>query len=227
MARTSTLLLVLWTAFLLPGCDPHKMRVTDQNRDGLVDSLRDNSKLSHEEKGLLGAYMARAKAEAPGKTVGELIEAQRDFDKQEQARQEAERRRVSDQQEKAARDRWQMQAALGWSVTDKRLLPKDAKAQRPEDLIVVDCQYDNRSGKAIAAFQGRLRFRDAYGEELFQADVKADTALPAGGRATFAAQKPFDAAKDAKLRDLTPKSVIVDFVPRSVTLEGGTVLGEK
>jgi hypothetical protein len=226
MARTSTLLLALCTAGLLSGCDPHKLRVTDRNRDGLVDSLRDNSKLSHEEKSLLGAYMARAKAEAPGKTVAELIEAQRAFDREEQAKQEA-ARRVSAQHEKVARDRWQMQAAFGWSVTDKRLLAKDAKAQRPEDLIVVDCQYDNRSGKAIAAFQGKLRFRDAYGEELFQADVKADQALPAGGHATFTAQKPFDANKDAKLRDLTPKSVIVDFVPRSVTLADGTVLGEK
>jgi len=80
-------ILMLWAS----ACsrDPHKLKITDENKDKFLESIRDSKGLAVEENRLLMAYMMRSsmaqgvgkKDLSPvGKTVGQLIGDEREWE---------------------------------------------------------------------------------------------------------------------------------------------------
>ena len=213
---------------LLCACDPHDTRVTDKNKDSILEEMRQSPKIGYDEKTLLQALSERQRDRSAlvGKTVRELIAEQRAFAEREKAAVAEQARQVEEEQRKRAEQAARVKGAVVWTLADKRYVAKDPAAERYEDQIEIRCTYENRSGKDIESLSGRLLFKDSAGQTFFTAQVKGGKALGAGAKEEWVAHKPFDqfSDSDSKLRDASLKGLTVEWVPAKIRFADGSEL---
>ncbi len=121
----------------------------------------------------------------------------------------------------------QLRSAVTFRLTDKGFQPKDVPAGRYEDLFLVRAEYENTSGKDLRSFAGTINLRDENGNIVLSGKVHPAEPLPAGGKGTWKAQKPYDqfSPDDEKLKTSNMARVRVEWVPRSIVFADGTALG--
>jgi hypothetical protein len=216
---------------LATGCtaDPHSLKITDQNKDSYMESIKDSKGLTVEEIGLLSAYQTRRLAgkalggteqSIVGETVGDLIADQRRF-------QEEEKRLAAEAKAKAGALAADMRNAIELTVVDKGFIPFNATAGRFQDLITFKFAYENKSGKDIRAFTGDVQFTDLLGKEIFTTELTISDPIAAGARSTWddsIQYSRFDATHQA-LKNAELASMKVVWLPSQVVFADGSTLG--
>src|SRR4051812_7150025 len=86
MRVRASMLVAVFAVTLGCSSDPHKLKITEANKETFLKDIKDSKGLTVEEVGLLMSFQMRngmagalgGRAESPvGKTIGEIIEAER------------------------------------------------------------------------------------------------------------------------------------------------------
>ena len=243
-AKKSQILSVVLVAILglgvLTACakDPKQLRITEANKETFLEELKPMKGLTFEESGLLFQYMLRTgmgeafgqKEPSPvGKTVGDLIAAER-------ARQDKEKRE-SDEQERLAKEAKakeealaaELRKAITFTVFGKDFQDADVMAGRYSGVIIVRCAYQNLSGKDVRAFTGILRFTDLFGKEVFSSGLTISDLVAAGEKATWTGTIEFNQFSDEhrRFRDAELSNLKVVWTPKQILFADGSKLGEE
>lgn len=174
--------------------DPHALRLTEQNKDSFMDTLKESKGLSVEEVGFLSASqirrsfaktMGREPDSIVGKTVGDLIAAERKFQSDAKTKEDEQKRLAAEAKAKADARAAQMREAVSLTVFDKGFIPTDPTAGRFDASITLKCAYENKSGKDIRAFAGQVRFTDLFDKEIFTTSLTISDPIAAGAKATW------------------------------------------
>jgi hypothetical protein len=217
--------------------DPHKLSITEQNKDNFMDSIKDSKRLTVDETRLLFAYQMRnAAAKAfggtqksmVGKTVGDLIDEERQFEDKAKKDQEEQKRLADEAKAKEEASAAELRKTVNLSVYKKSFRSADPTAGSYEDYIVIKCAYENTSGKDIRAFRGKLRFADLFGSEIYESGLTISDPIKAGAKATWSGSIKYNQFLDAdvKLKNADLKDMKVEWVPLSVIFADGTKTGE-
>jgi len=218
--RRSILVILVACSLMSPACskDPHRLKITEQNKDSLMDEIKSSHGLTVEENRLLMAYMMRralAKGlgsdglSPVGKTVGEIINQQKQWESQQKAASEEQDRLAAEARAKENALVSELRKSLTLSVYEKSFLASDFEAGRVLDSIVIKCAYQNTSSKDIRAFEGTIVFRDLFGDVIANVDLKVSDPIKAGEKATWVGTTSYNEflERDVKLRNTELKDM--------------------
>jgi hypothetical protein len=217
--------------------DAHKLKITQQNKDSFMQSIRDSKSLTVDEVRMLIAYRMRNAASQAlggkddtmvGKTVGQIIDEERQFEaraKQEENRQEHLAAEAKAQEEARAAE---LRKAIGLTVYDKSFKASDPDNGQYEDKLVIKCAYENTSGKDIRAFKGKIRFTDLFGSQIYESSLTVSDPIKAGKKATWTGYINYNQFlnQEVQLRNTQLKDMRVVWLPSSIIFADGTVLGD-
>jgi hypothetical protein len=218
--------------------DPHKLKITEQNKNNFMDSIKDSKQLTVEETRLLLGYQIRnAAAQAfggrpesmVGKTVGDLINEQRQFEEGAKKDAEAQKRLAEEAKAKEEAAAAELRKTVNLSVYEKSYRPADLDAGSYQDYVVIKCAYENTSSKDIRAFRGKLRFADLFGSEIYQSGLTISDPIKAGAKATWIGTIKYNRFidEDVKLKNTDLKDMRVEWVPLSVIFTDGSKIGQE
>jgi len=218
--------------------DLRTLRITEQNENSFMDSIQDSKQLTVGETRRLLAYQMRngaawALGGSPpsivGKTVGDLISEERQFE--EGAKKDAEvSGRLADEakaREEAAAV--ELRKTVNLSVYQKSYRPADPDAGSYEDYVVIKCAYENTSGKDIRAFTGKLRFTDLFGSEIYQSGLTISDPIRTGAKTTWVGSIKYNqfVDEDVRLRNTDLKDMRVEWLPQAVIFADGSKIGQE
>jgi hypothetical protein len=188
LRRQGILLSALFTVILLSSCSNVKNKpITEDNKDKILDQIKNSKDLTVEEVGLLQAYVLRqgmknafsgdknATLLPVGKTIGQVIEEQRKWvaDESQRERQDKERRERA--QAAAEGQRKALLDALSVTVYDKGYTSADF-----QNYITLKFAYENHTSKTIRGFRGSMEFEDLFGEKIKVSGLTEDEPLSPG-----------------------------------------------
>lgn len=226
--------------------NPKGQRITEKNKEAFLKDfktgqrLEDNSlkeisgfkNLTKDEIELLKYYVLRfavreenTKGKPPlplvGKTVGELIELQRQWDK-EQAAEEALQKKL-EEEAKAKEEALvaELRNSLTVKVNSKKLTTEDY-----ENNFRFLVTYQNNTKKDIKAFQGRVVFFDLFGDRVLGLDLKIIGPLKSGQTGTWAGGFRYNQfeEKHIQLKDTELKDLKVAWEPEKILFVDGTTI---
>lgn len=216
--------------------NPHNLKITDANKDTFMEQLKDTKGLTVEEIGLLMSYQMRRAAgkafggsELPivGKTVGELINEQRQFQADAKVKEDEQKKLAAEAKAKADALAAELRKAINLTVFEKTFVPSDPMGGRFGDYINLKCVYENTSGKDIRAFRGHVRFTDLFDKEVFTTSLTISDPVSAGQKANWTGSIKYNqfmsemqALRNAELNDMK-----IVWLPDSVLFADGTSLG--
>lgn len=222
---------------MLAGCgrDPKEVEITEQNKEKFLEEIKDD-RMTVEEARLLHAYVLRAsmskalggdQLELAGKTVGDLIREEREFEekaKQEQAKADklaAEAKAKEDAVAQALRK------AIVLTVFSKSYQDSDYRSGQYQDEITIRCAYENTSGKDIRAFAGEVKFADLFGKDIFSCSLTIQDGIKAGAKSTWTGTIDYNQFLDShrSLRATDLKDMQVTWVPKQILYGDGTKAG--
>ena len=222
----------------LSGCEqnPRDFTITEENQDSFMEELQDAT-LTVEEFGLLTAAQLRRGlaegfgGEAPvfiGKTVGEVIEEERTFSAEAEARQAEQDRLALEAKAEADALVAELRGALALTIFDKSFVPSNFRAERYEDYITIQAAYENTSGKDIRAFRGVVRFADLFGAEIYTASLTISDPIADGENATWTGQIDYNQFRNdhEALRNKDLDDMNIEWRPASIIFADGTTIGE-
>lgn len=229
MRRVAFATIVL-AALLIAGCEnPKNLVVTTSNQDEVLQKVAQSKKLSDEEKrtfaaAVMRAGMAKAFSDAfggkpspnaptlTGKTVGQIIEEERE--------------RTAEEKERAAREK---------RLAEEARLREEARLKTLRDAVLVtpfsmgeitsgfmpavEIKYaiENTSGKEIRAFEGTVRFRDVLGHRVEDGYIKVTEPLKPGEKRNLTKAQFVTSLQGKKLSDVRP-----EWIPDTVLFADGT-----
>jgi hypothetical protein len=226
-------------ALLLTSCqqDPKSIVITEENRQTVFKDLQ--GKLSEDESRALMAFIFRAgmanafaggqpEATVLGKTVGQIIEEQRTWEKQ-RAEEEAQRRaRAEEARQRAEAITSSLRQVLDLRVTKKKFQEANIYTRQYQDQLVFTLEASNYSEKPLRAFTGKLRFNDLFGKEIYTSRVQNTDALPSKKVLEFQQSlgvNPFfnnqQLLKTTRLQDMK-----TEWIPTAIIFADGTQIGE-
>lgn len=234
---TRRLIAVVLLAFCAGCADPKSIKVTDANKDDFVSLVKDARGLTGDEMRLLMAYQVRhgaAKAiggtpeAVVGKSVGDLIDAQRKFEADAQAKEKEAERLAAEAKAKEDAKAAELSKSITFTVFDKGFIPKNIYADRYDDYITVKCAYENKSAKSIRAFTGRVEFTDLFGKPIFSSNVTINEPVKAGEKGTWSGSIKYNEFVDEHkaLANAELKDMKVRWLPSAIIFEDGTSIGE-
>ncbi len=218
--------------------DPHKLKITEQNRDSFMESIKDTKGLTADEVRMLMAYQMRSATQKAfggtpdsvlGKTLGDIITQERKFEEKEKKEGEEQKRLAAEAAAKEQRRAEELRKALNLSVYDKSFRASDPSAGSYEDYIIIKCAYENTSGKDIRAFKGKLRFADLFGSEIFESGLTISDPVGAGQKATWVGTIKYNQFidQDVRLKNTLLKDMKAEWLPSSIIFADGTKIGEE
>lgn len=226
---------VLLIALSVAACGSVKnQKVTDHNKDKILDQIKNSKDLTVEEVGLLQAYIMRKglgdalAGKTPslpvGMTIGEMIEDQRKWTADETKRAEEEKARVAKARAAEDAQRKQLLDALVVTVFDKGFEHADY-----QDYITFKMMYENKSGKDIRGFKGAIVFNDLFGSPIMPVNITEDEPLTAGAskRQSFTLKFNQFSDKHVKLRDTALENMKVEWRPDAILFTDGTSMEVK
>jgi hypothetical protein len=164
-----------------------------------------------------------------GKTVGDLISEERQFEEKAKKDEEQQKRLADEAKGKEEVQATQLRKTVNLSVYAKSFQPSDAMAGSFNDYVVIKCAYENTSGKDIRAFRGKLRFTDLFGREIYQSGLTISDPIKAGVKATWTGTIKYNQFEDddVKFKNTDLQDMKVEWLPSSVIFADGTRLGEQ
>lgn len=219
-----------------------QLKFTRENRDEVMEAVSKRKDLKGEEVGLLLAATVREAISGDvieGKTVGQIIEEQREFNRNAEARAREEKRlaEARAQEERIlaeeAKRREEALAAeirnhLSVSVFDKGFTEKDIYASRFNEYITFKVAMHNTGGKAIRAFRGTIVFKDLFGKKIYTISLYYDEGLRPNQKKNETYTIEYNQFRDEqeKLRFTALSNMRVEWKPQSILFTDGTKLGE-
>ncbi len=238
--------LVALVLLLVSGCsNPKDVALTETNRDEVVKQVTESKKLTAEEKRLFVAYMMRATAAralgalfasgatpklvAVGKTVGQIIDEERQAETQQRAEEEKTARLAAEARAREEALTVGLRKAINLTVYSKSYSPSNPLAGLYQDYINIRCAYENTSGKDIRAFRGKIRFTDLFGQEIFITNLTISDPVKAGAKATWDGAIRYNQFVRGlqALRNTDLKDMKVVWLPSGVIFADGKQIGEE
>ena len=194
------------------GCsNPKGQRLTEKNKEAFLKDdvspktlteaflaeIEGFKSLPKEDADLLTRYVARhtlreklrgdAEKTVPlvGKTVGEILELQKQWDKEQKEEAEMATKIAEEEQAKEEALQAELRNSLRLTVYKKGFIPSDAMSSRYDDYVTFSVTYENLSQKDIRAFQGTVVFNDLFGDAVKRVSIKITDPIKAGGKATW------------------------------------------
>ncbi|HEU0015801.1 MAG TPA: hypothetical protein VFQ45_19135 [Longimicrobium sp.] len=205
-----------------------------------VAELKGADQLNAEERGLLVSYMLRATLGTTGLlggdtkgakldgsvTIGEAIEAQRKFVRDDSIRaaneKKAEEQRLARRNAQLA----EMRRAVTAAVVGKGFQAADTRNFQFQDYITFRLEVANNGSKPISGIKGGFVFRDQFDDEIISIGYKHDETLAPGAKATVNKVYDYNQYMDdhRKLRETPLDKLKVTWEPETVIFTDGTRL---
>jgi len=238
MKKALILTAVVCIAITLISCAGTKgIKITDKNKDSILQTVTQSKSLTQEEKQLVTAYLMRSKlgglfgiapANPVGKTIGQIIDEQKAYMAKEKLKEEQEKLLAKQAKAKEEAMVAELRKAVTLTVYEKGYLPSNYDAGRYEDYITIKVAYQNTSSKAIRAFQGTVIFQDLFGDVVYKSGLKITDSIAAGQKATWDGSITYNKFDDEMKRFLNTdlKDMKVVWAPKTIIFEDGTKIGE-
>jgi hypothetical protein len=221
------------------GCakDPHSIRITDKNKDTLLEEAKDMKGLTVQEVQLLLGYELRSKmsnvfgaanhGEFVGKTVGELLEALKKQARDEKLETDKQSRLAQEAKAKEDAIATELRKSIDLTVFAKDYVPSDFQAGRLKDFITLKVAYQNTSAKDIRAFKGTVQYTDLFGSEIYSSRLTISDPVKAGQKGQWSGVIEYNQFIHAQqqLRNTDLKDMKVIWKPASVIFADGTQIG--
>ncbi len=170
----------------LIGCGGVKGKtITAENKDRILQDIRNSHDLTVEEVGLLQRYVMRSALQDAfggktpslpvGKTIGAIIKEEREAEAHAATEAHEESLRIVHARAEAEKQRAILREAVTVTVYEKRLAQGEYDAS-----MACKVMFTNHSGKDIRGFQGTLVFNDLFGDQIIRLGLKEDDVLMAG-----------------------------------------------
>jgi hypothetical protein len=232
--------LVLIALIACPACtrDPHKLKVTEENKDSFMESIKDSKAFTVDEVRMLIAYQVRHtvagafgadKSTTVGKTLGQVIDEERQFEEKQKKEVQNQEHLANEARAKEEAQAAELRKAINLSVYGKSFRGSDPMESSYDDYVVFKCAYENTSGRDIRAFKGKLRFTDLFGSKIYMTGLTISDPIKAGTKATWVGSIKYNQFLDAdvKLRNTDLNDMKVEWLPTSVIFTDGTQIGEQ
>ena len=251
------ILLIFLMLGLISGCsDPKDIIFGPEPLKQIAEQGDQFKKLSENDRTLLVGYLTvteMGKAfgsnikPATGRTVAEVLTDARSWkDKMDAVELEAKLKReaaeVEAKKQKAEAEALKtkiiaerkeiadkISASVVVAVIDKTVLPKNYEAGRFREMLSLKYAIQNKSEKTIKQLKGRVRFKDAVGDEIGWLSVNIDepikpdqTLKTTTGRGWEISPISNDDVEKIAYRDFN--SMQTNFEPESIAFEGGDIL---
>lgn len=207
--------------------------------EATLTKVRDSRELTPRETDLLAGYMARTAFTRMMKsgdttanffdakvTVGEAIEAQRQFLHDDSVRVANEKRAAEEAVRRREAELQRLRGIVTVTVAGKRQQPRNADAWRFNDYTVLSISLSNTGDKPVSGVKGRLIVRDLFDDEVITLGFKHDDALAPGARATvdrFYEINPY-IDDEVKLYRTELEKLRITWEPETLLLADGTRL---
>ncbi|HEX6040524.1 hypothetical protein [Longimicrobium sp.] len=206
--------------------------------ESTLERVRESTDLTERDRGLLADYMARtafarmqkgdttANFFDPDVTVGEAIEAQRLYAREDSLRRDKEKREREAARQRRDAELARARALASVTVTGKRKHPRSTEAMRFSDHAALSVAVSNTGDRPIAGIKGRLVVRDLFDDPVIGLEFKHDDALAPGARATverFYEINPY-IDREARLYATDFEKLKVTWEPRTILFADGTRL---
>jgi hypothetical protein len=231
------LALTLSVALLTAACSSDRtIKVTEQNKNSILDQIKDSRSFTPEEVRLLLARQMRVslaeslKQPAPewvGKTLEQVIENERKIEQDAKAKHAETDRLAAEAKAKEEAAAAELRKAISLTVYDKGFIPSDIYNSRFEDYITIKVAYQNPSGKDIRAFTGKVKFADLFDKEIMTNNLTIEDPIKANDKATWIGTIKYNQFKDEhqSLRNAELANMKVTWIPKSIIFADGTKLG--
>jgi hypothetical protein len=232
-------LIPLLGAVMLNGCSKSikETMVTEENKDKIFEQIKDSKGLTVEEVGHLQGYMMRhalkdafsgGKPSIPtGKTIGQMIEEQKQFVADAKVREEEDKRRREAARAEAERQRKQLLNALAVTVYDKGYTTYEFNGEI--DDMTFKFVFQNKTKKDIKGFKGAMVCKDMFGEVIKRLGVEESETLPAGKSKRTELVYGYNQFmnEDAKLVQAKISDLKTEWEPKTILFTDGTSLEVK
>lgn len=223
--------------FAMVHADPHNLKVTEANKTTFTDTIKDSKGLTVDENRMLMAYMIRYSVVSSfghdetlspvGKTVGELIDNERNFEvkqKQEEANQE---RLAANAKAKEDALHALLRDSITLTLTYKNFVAADYQSNS-QDSISFGCEYQNKSKKDIRAFTGVIQFNDLFGRKIKSLHITIDDPVLAGQTGTWSGSYHYNQFidDDVQLKNADFNDIRIVWLPNSILYIDGTSVGD-
>lgn len=201
----------------------------------MLAQLASQKGLTVEETALLHRYLARVRVESAdspeppnlvGRTVGDLITEQRQWETAHAEGIAADRQHASNWKARVSKQMSEMNEALAVTVLESSDVPDSGGDLKQTRSLMVRMTLLNRGPREIAEVEGALRYSDVYGRDLFDGSLTIREPLPPGEtveRSHYLDCVPFmDNAGPMQRARLADTKVI--WEPRSIRYSDGTAL---
>jgi len=236
MSRVLRFAGLICLGLLAIGCSNNvkNTRVTEQNKATVFQSIKDSKDLTVEEVGLLQAFIMRKglgdalagkTPELPvGMTIGEMIEDQRKWVADATKREADEKERVARARAEEEKQRRVLLDAITLTVFDKGYSEGEY-----QQYITIKTMYENKSGKDIRGFKGRVQFNDLFGVEIMPFNISEDEPLKAREtkRQSWTLKYNQFIDQHVKLRNTPLESLKIEWKPQIILFADGTSLEVK
>lgn len=219
-----------------------QMRFTRENREQVIETVKRGRDLTGEEVGHFLSAMVRdalGGSVLEGRTVGEIIEAEREFARNEEARALEEKRRAeakAQEERRIAEEARRKEEALAavlrshLSVVlyEKGFQDKNIDAGQFNDYITFNAALENKGEKPIRAFRGAFVFKDLFGREIHSISLYYDEGLKPRQKKIDVYTIEYNQFIDAhrKLRFTSLSNIRVEWKPQTILFLDGARLGE-
>ena len=121
------------------------------------------------------AFSGKEPALPVGKTIGQIIEDERSFQRSAAAEAKQESLRIAQARAEEEQQRAALREAVTITVFDKELDPGDYRSS-----MMCKVMIENRSDKDVRGFQGTIVFNDLFDDQIIRFELKEDDILQAG-----------------------------------------------
>ncbi|GCB06784.1 hypothetical protein [Ralstonia sp. SET104] len=191
--------------------------------------------LSEADKGLLAAYLLRTQlGEVFGKqgmpvgtTVGQAIDAQRQWIAEQDAKKAAAQRLKAEIEAKQATTAAELSKTIVLTFIGQRYIPQDLDAGQIYNRFSVQIGVKNLGNKAIKGVKLQLAFKNTFGEIISKTPLNIEHAIPPGGEYVWKGIRKVNEFTDEgrKLMDLEDGQFSTEMQPTMVVYADGSTVG--
>lgn len=215
----------------LAGCGNVKdLKFAENNKEEIMQKIQSSKDLTGEENQLLATGLLRLTVTGQsiiGKRVGDIINDQKKFQLDIEAK-EKEAKRLADE---AAKKEAELAAELIKYVSiapfKKRFRSADFMSGDYEDKVIIDFVFENKGPKDIKAFKGTGKFKDLFGEVIRESEMTYDEGIKSGSKVNWTGALKYNQfmASNTKFRDTDLANMKFEWVPKAIIFSDGSKLG--
>lgn len=218
-------------ALLLVACsNPRNEVVTKSNEDSIL-AKTGRSLSESERQELVAAFLRAATGQysVEGKTVGEILSEEAQYDAAEKTEQEHIHQEQIREQQRQDALRAKIDSAIEIFPISKTFSPANYDIEDGDihqDQIVVVFKIHNKTAKTIKEITGDAEFENSFGKSIESASLDYTEPIPAGATVTYTGVLNYNQfmGSDQQLRDAPLTDLRFIFEPAGLTFADGSQL---